>query len=291
MKIVVALLIFACLVFCAQASEQTLEASMEEHALFFRRAKRWFRKAKRYTKKVAKKVARKASKTYKKVKSKVVDKVNSARLYIKYMNRLRKVKTVKFNGKKKQCFRVHGNYCGGGWCGGKWWDGCNGRKLDGSKGCYVQRYQWNRPKPIDAVDRCCMTHDDCCSKLGAGESKRCTCNRDMARCYQKAIKQCKTKDCKVVGKILATISQPFKIVGCGKSCFDLEMPFKKGFKNALKVVKKKFSKVKKSVKKVGISIKRKSRSVKRIVSKRRYIAPRIASSVRRKLRKLRKYRI
>eukprot|EP01080_Neovahlkampfia_damariscottae_P003176 gene3176-5492_t len=290
--------------------------------LFFRRAwrraKRVARKVKKTVKKVAKKTVKKVKKvgkkaikkvkkvgktavkiaknpvkfvknTYKNIKSKI----NQAKILVKMLADLKKsYSKVKHNGKTVQCWKMYGNYCGGGYCGNKWWDSCRGNKVDGEK-CTRGPFFNSRPKPIDEVDACCMKHDDCCSNVRldslAGKKVPCNCNKQMGECFKKAKKTCKNDKCKVAGNLMEKLSLPFKVVKCDKSCFNLKFPFEKTFKkiggDMLKGLKKGLGGVKIAFGSIKSIFKKKRSSSKKAVKKAKKTVKRAFNKVKNGVKK------
>jgi hypothetical protein len=174
-------------------------------------------------------IKNKIKKTYKGAK----DTIKAAKSLGKIIKRLKKSyhKTT-YKGKSQQCWHLYGNYCGGGYCGGQWWDGCKGRKVDGNT-CHFKA----RAAPIDEVDKCCQSHDDCCSNLvldtNAGKPTNCNCNLNMNKCFAAAKKKCTTMDCSVAASVMKVMSTPFKVLKCKNSCFNTVNPMS-GFMNKIK---------------------------------------------------------
>ena len=272
------------------AEEKNLEGAQSlEKTLFFRRivrkassaVKKVGKAAKKHVKKHIKKVAKFSKAAFKAAKNpvrfvkneinSVKTKIKHAKILVKLLNDLKKShSTAKFNGKKVQCWKMYGNYCGGGYCGNKWWDGCRGNNVAGEK-CSAAPFTGQRPKPIDEVDACCMKHDDCCSNVRvsseAGKKVPCNCNKEMGKCFAKAKKTCTNDECKVAGAVMEKLSSPFKVVQCSESCFKLKLGFTKtfqqigssmmkGFKKGLKGIKVAFGGIKSIFKKKRSSSKK-----------------------------------
>jgi hypothetical protein len=171
-----------------------------------------------------KKVGKGIVSTVKKGVDVVSDTVKAAESFAKIIKRIKdSYQSVQYKGQKKQCWHLYGNYCGGGICGNQWWDGCKGRNADGNT-CHL----FARPAPIDEVDKCCQTHDDCCSKLSigaaAGKQLPCDCNKNMYTCFEKAKPTCNNVDCKVAGAVMKIMSKPLTTLKCQDSCFNIINP-------------------------------------------------------------------
>jgi hypothetical protein len=170
------------------------------------------------------KVTKAVVSTVKKGVDVVSDSVKTAQSFAKIIKTIKdSYQSVKYKGETKQCWKLYGNYCGGGYCGGQWWDGCKGRSVDGNT-CHMS----SRVATIDEVDKCCQTHDDCCSKLAlgaaAGKSLPCDCNKNMYTCFEKAKPTCNNIDCKVAGSVMKIMSKPLTTLKCQDSCFNIINP-------------------------------------------------------------------